>query len=70
MSTLSGTDGQAGSAARLISRTSVVLGGAGQSAASVAAQQDSQISPTIRVAMGAPIRVFTARDLDFSTVTQ
>jgi len=50
--------------------SSVVLGGAGQSAASVAAQSDSQISPTIRVPMGSPIRVFTARDLDFSTVTQ
>lgn len=48
--------------------TSVVLGGAGQSAASVAAQQDSQIGPTIRVRQGEPIRVFTARDLDFSQV--
>ncbi len=49
--------------------TSVVLGGAGQSAASVAAQADSQIGPTIRVRMGEPIRVFTARDLDFSQVS-
>ena len=49
--------------------TSVVLGGAGQSAASVAAQADSQIGPTIKVRMGEPIRVFTARDLDFSTVS-
>ncbi|KEO90195.1 type VI secretion protein [Erythrobacter longus] len=48
---------------------SVILGGAGQSAASVAAQQDGAISPTIRVRMGEPIRVFTARDLDFSTVS-
>ncbi|MEP2234611.1 MAG: TrbI/VirB10 family protein [Alteripontixanthobacter sp.] len=47
---------------------SVVLGGAGQGAASVAAQQDSQIGPTIRVRQGEPIRVFTARDLDFSQV--
>ncbi len=47
---------------------SVVLGGAGQSAAAVAAQQDSQIGPTIRVRQGEPIRVFTARDLDFSQV--
>ncbi len=47
---------------------SVVLGGAGSSAASVAAQQDSQIGPTIRVRMGEPIRIFTARDLDFSGV--
>ncbi|MEP6091318.1 MAG: TrbI/VirB10 family protein [Erythrobacter sp.] len=50
--------------------TSVVLGGAGQSAASIAAQQDGQIGPTIRVRMGEPIRVFTARDLDFTTVSQ
>ncbi|MBE5075060.1 TrbI/VirB10 family protein [Erythrobacteraceae bacterium E2-1 Yellow Sea] len=48
--------------------TSVILGGAGQSAAGVAAQQDSQIGPTVRVRQGEPIRVFTARDLDFSTV--
>ena len=48
---------------------SVVIGGASQSAAGVAAQSDSQIGPTIRVAMGEPIRVFTARDLDFSQVS-
>ena len=47
---------------------SVILGGAGQSAASIAAQQDGQIGPTIRVRMGEPIRVFTARDLDFTSV--
>ncbi|RDC59383.1 Protein virB10 [Alteripontixanthobacter maritimus] len=47
---------------------SVVLGGASQSAATVAAQQDSQVGPTIRVKQGEPIRVFTARDLDFSGV--
>ena len=46
---------------------SVVLGG-GSQAAAAAAQQDSQIGPTIRVRMGEPIRVFTARDLDFSQV--
>jgi len=50
--------------------TSVILGGAGQSAAGIAAQQDGEIGPTIRVKMGEPIRVFTARDLDFSTVSQ
>jgi type IV secretion system protein VirB10 len=43
----------------------VVVGG-GQSAASTALQQNGQIGPTIRVRMGEPIRVFTARDLDFS----
>lgn len=47
--------------------TSLILGG-GQSAASTALQQDGQIGPTIRVRMGEPIRVFTARDLDFSQV--
>lgn len=47
---------------------SVVLGG-GSQAAAAAVQQDSQIGPTIRVRMGEPIRVFTARDLDFSQVS-
>lgn len=46
----------------------VIIGGAGDSAAAAAIQQNGQISPTIRVRMGEPIRVFTARDLDFSTV--
>jgi type IV secretion system protein VirB10 len=46
---------------------SVVLGG-GTSAASTALQQDGQIAPTVRVRAGEPIRVFTARDLDFSAV--
>ena len=46
---------------------SVILGGGGQAAAA-AVQQDGQIGPTVRVRMGAPIRVFTARDLDFSEV--
>ena len=48
--------------------TSVVLGGAGQSAASTALQQDGQRSPTIRVRQGEPIRIFTARNLDFTGV--
>ncbi len=46
---------------------SVVLGG-GANAASTALQQDGQIAPTVRVRQGEPIRVFTARDLDFSQV--
>lgn len=46
----------------------VVVGG-GQSAAAAAVGQSGQISPTIRVRQGEPIRVFTARDLDFSKVT-
>ncbi|MEL6709039.1 MAG: TrbI/VirB10 family protein [Pseudomonadota bacterium] len=42
--------------------TSVILGGA------QTAIPDADISPTIRVKMGEPIRVFVGRDLDFSTV--
>ena len=45
----------------------IVAGGA-QGAANSAVQSQGQISPTIRVRAGEPIRVFTARDLDFSTV--
>ncbi len=45
--------------------TSVILGG-GQNAAATALQQNGQIGPTVRVRMGEPIRVFTARDLDFA----
>lgn len=44
---------------------SIILGG-GQSAANTALQQDGQRPPTVRVGLGAPIRVYTARHLDFS----
>lgn len=44
--------------------TSVIIGG-GTTAAGAALDQ-GQIGPTVRVRMGEPIRVFTARDLDFS----
>ena len=50
------------------SGTSLVLSSGGTSAASVAAQRDAQIPPTIRVPQGQPIRIFTARDLDFAAV--
>ena len=48
--------------------TSVIIAGGGQSAAAAAVSQTGQVGPTIRVRQGEPIRVFTARDLDFSTV--
>ena len=47
---------------------SVVLGG-GQNAAATALEQNGQIGPTVRVKQGAPIRIFTARDLDFTQVS-
>ena len=51
------------------SNASVILGGGGQSAAAAAIGQTGQISPTVRVRQGQPIRVFTAKDLDFSKVS-
>jgi len=49
--------------------TNIVIAGGGQSAAAAAVGQTGQIGPTIRVRPGEPIRVFTARDLDFSKAT-
>ncbi|MEJ5977282.1 TrbI/VirB10 family protein [Novosphingobium sp. PS1R-30] len=46
----------------------VIIAGGGQSAAAAAVGQSGQIGPTIRVRQGEPIRVFTAKDLDFSKV--
>ena len=52
----------------LIGNNSSVVVGGGSSAASAAVQQGGQVGPTIRVRQGEPIRVFTAKDLDFSKV--
>jgi type IV secretion system protein VirB10 len=46
----------------------VIIAGGGQSAAATAVSQTGQLGPTIRVRQGEPIRVFTAKDLDFSKV--
>ena len=40
-------------------------GAAAQTAASQAIQSDARVAPTIRVPIGTPIQVFTARDLSF-----
>ena len=50
--------------------TNIVIAGSGQSAAAAAVGQTGQIGPTIRVHPGEPLRVFTARDLDFSKAAQ
>jgi len=57
----------------LISAGGQAIGGGGaviiaapSQAASTAAQRDIMIPPTVRVAAGTPIRIFVARDLDFS----
>ncbi len=46
----------------------VIVAGGAQGAANTAVQSQGQISPTIRARIGEPVRVFTARDLDFSAV--
>ena len=46
----------------------VIVAGGAQGAANSAVQSNSQINPTIRVPMGEPIKIFVARDLDFSKV--
>ena len=48
--------------------TGLVIASGGQSAAAAAVGQSANIGPTVRVRQGEPIRVFTARDLDFSRV--
>jgi type IV secretion system protein VirB10 len=48
---------------------SLLMSGGGAGAAGVAAQQNGAIPPTVRVQQGHPVRVFTARDLNFSQVS-
>lgn len=57
-----------GAASTVASGGAGLIMSGGQNAASVAASQNGQIPPTIKVRQGQPIRVFTAKDLDFSTV--
>ncbi|MEY2925906.1 MAG: hypothetical protein RL367_383 [Pseudomonadota bacterium] len=47
---------------------SAVIVAGPQAAASATAQRDLNIPPTVHVKQGQPIRIFTARDLDFATV--
>jgi type IV secretion system protein VirB10 len=61
LSVIGGLTGLAGGA-------SAVVAGGGQSAAAAAVGQTGQIGPTVRIRQGEPVRVFTARDLDFSKV--
>lgn len=51
------------------SGNNIFIASSASSAVAVAAQSNAAIPPTIRVAQGQPIRIFTARDLDFENVT-
>lgn len=57
-----------GGLSALTGNAGVIVAGGGQSAAAAAVTQNGQMGPTIRVRQGQPIRVFTAKDLDFSKV--
>jgi type IV secretion system protein VirB10 len=59
--------GAAGQAIGGGSGTVIVAGP--QAAVSSVSQQNMAIPPTVRVALGQPIRIFTARDLDFAAVS-
>ncbi len=43
-----------------------MISAAGRTRPATALQQNGDIGPTVRVRQGEPIRVFTARDLDFA----
>jgi type IV secretory pathway VirB10-like protein len=70
LSVLSGGIDAAAAAASQGGTTAIVIGSPVQASnlAQVALQKQINIGPTIKVAQGEPIRVFVARDLDFSTV--
>ena len=48
--------------------TQIVIGSSQDAASLGALAQPANISPTIKVPQGSPIRIFVARDLDFSPV--
>jgi type IV secretion system protein VirB10 len=62
LSTVGGLSTAAGGS----SSATLVIGAEAQSAAAMALQTDGKIPPTLRIPLGTPIQVFTARDLDFS----
>jgi type IV secretion system protein VirB10 len=48
--------------------TNITIGSGQQAAGLGAVAQPANIGPTIKVPQGSPIRIFVARDLDFSAV--
>ena len=48
--------------------TTIAIGSPGQATAAASMVQPENVPPTIKVAQGESIRIFVARDLDFSAV--